>query len=131
MNSLGGGMPRPNSMGVMTPSDSNASLGRNDSMNNSMGRNDSMNSMGRNDSMNSMGRNDSINSMGRSESMNSMSSMGRGDTVKYGSPMLPAFMHDDNFNPNERDKQVITYEWVSRLPLITRIDTVIFYDRLK
>ena len=127
MSNLGGAMTRPNSMGAVTPSDSTNCLGRNDSINSlggvdtmnslgrmdSMRRSDSMNSLGCSDPMNSLGR---LDNMGRSDSMNNMGrgdSLGRGETVKYGSPMLPSFMQEDNYNPNERDKQVITYEWVS------------------
>ena len=117
-SNLGGGMTRLNSMSAMTPSDSINSMGRTDSMSSLVGR---MDSMGRTDSMNNLGRSDPLSSLGRMDSMarsDSMSNMGRtdnvgrGETVKYGSPMLPSFMQEDTYNPNERDKQVITYEWV-------------------
>ena len=105
-----GGLSLPNSMGTLAHTDSMNSMNRIDSMS-VMNRNDSMSSMGRNDSsMSSITRNDSMSSMTRNDSM---SSMGRSDSmVKFNNPMLPMFTAEENFNPSEKEKLAITYEWV-------------------
>ncbi len=109
----------PTSLGLIGHSETNLSalghptgLGRTDSladmarMNSlaGMGRSHSMAGMGLKDNMDAMGRSSGLAGMGRSE--NSLSGMGR-------NPMLPAFMQDEGFNPSDKDKGLISYEWVS------------------
>ncbi len=74
----------------------------------------------------SFGRASSLNGLGYSDGLSRTSSLGQmagmgdnlggvgrsdGGATRF-NPMLPAFLQDDGFNPSERDKPVVSYDWV-------------------
>ena len=64
----------------------------------------SIGGMSRTNNMTGMGRSDSMSALSRYEYM-----------PRFNNPMSPAFMQDEAYNPYEKEKAVITYEWVGIL----------------